>query len=227
MNAFAPQATALKAVIFDLDGVVADSHPVHELAWKALLSEQGLDMATVNLDYLYAGGTRQDILLHYLGPMRAEELEKLGRRKEQLYRSSEHQVRLKPGLLQVMDELDEAGIRFALATSAARARAMATLERFGLTTRFAAIVCGHDVRQAKPAPDIFLLAAQRMAVGPEESLVLEDSLAGVQAARAAGMKCVAYVPHARLAEFCGSGADEIITELPAHAPAYFGSFFKT
>src|SRR6266478_8847191 len=75
----------LKAVIFDLDGVVADSHPIHEAAWKTLLVEQGLDSETINLDFLYAGHPRREILQHYLGFIAVPEMERLGRRKDELY----------------------------------------------------------------------------------------------------------------------------------------------
>src|SRR5438445_10364598 len=75
----------LSAVIFDLDGVVADSHPIHEAAWKTLLVEQGIDSASLNLGFLYAGHPRRQMLRHYLGSMAPSEMGRLGRRKDDLY----------------------------------------------------------------------------------------------------------------------------------------------
>jgi HAD superfamily hydrolase (TIGR01509 family) len=98
-----------------------------------------------------------------------------------------------------------------VASSSARRLVLATLGRFGLIERFDAIVSGDSVARPKPAPDIFLLAASRLGVGPSECVVLEDSLAGVEAARAAGMRVVA-VPE-RIDERFAALADAVVTDL--------------
>src|SRR5215470_19834097 len=105
----------LKAVIFDLDGVVADSHPIHEIAWAKLLVEQGLDPATLNLDFLYAGHPRRAILKHYLGAMNDSDVEALGRRKDELYAATCKQLKPKPGIPEVIHQLNGQGIICALA----------------------------------------------------------------------------------------------------------------
>src|SRR6266853_1889051 len=132
----------LEAEIFDLDGVVADSHPIHEAAWKTLLVEQGLDSATVNLDFLYAGRPRREILRHYLGSIESAEMERLGRRKDELYAVVAHELKTKPGIPRVLSELNGAGILCALATSAGRTRAHESLEQFSITKEFSLIVTG-------------------------------------------------------------------------------------
>lgn len=219
--ASARRAPALAAVILDLDGVIADSHPLHEQAWKTLLTEQGRDPAGINLDFLYAGRPRREILRHYLGALPDEQIESLGRRKDELYARLAPTLRPKPGLLRLLDELEAAGIVLALATCAGRKRTEDTLRQFGITQRFAAVVTGEDASRSKPTPEIFLLAAAKLGVKPDQSLVIEDSLAGIEAARAAGMKCVAYVPSARLAEFADAGADCVITDFPQPAVELF------
>jgi len=128
----------LKAVIFDLDGVVVDSHPIHEAAWKTLLVEQGLDSAALDLDFLYAGHPRLEILRHYLGSIEAQEMDRLGRRKDELYAAAAHELKTKPGILRVLSELSGAGILCALATSAGRTRAHESLEQLGIATDFSA-----------------------------------------------------------------------------------------
>lgn len=212
---------ALAAVILDLDGVIADSHPLHEQAWKALLAEQGLDPSDINVDFLYAGRPRREILRHYLGPLPEEQAESLGRRKDELYARIADTLKPKPGLLRLLDELDAAGVPFALATCAGRKRTEDTLRQFGIAQRFAAVVTGEDASSSKPTPEIFLLATAKLGASPRQTLVIEDSVAGVEAARAAGMKCVAYVPSARHAEFTEAGADCVITDFPQPAAEFF------
>jgi HAD superfamily hydrolase (TIGR01509 family) len=216
----------LKAVIFDLDGVIADSHPAHEAAWKALLSEQGLDPATVNVAFLYAGHPRREILNHYLGALSDPLIERLGRRKDELYLRSAKRLAPKPGIPRVLSELQTSGIALAVATSAGRIRTEETLAKFAISRRFSAVVTGNDVRAAKPAPDIFLLAASRLGATSEEVVVVEDSVAGVQAARAAGMKCVGYAPPERMPALLQAGADTVIAEFPSDAAQYFQRVLK-
>src|SRR5215813_8764265 len=188
----AGRAPRLKAVIFDLDGVVADSHPVHEIAWTKLLVEQGLDRATLNLDFLYAGHPRRAILRHYLGHTGLYDVEKLGRRKDELYAQAAPELKPKPRIPEVLRQLNNDGILCAMATSAGRERTYQTLEQFGLRNQFAAVVTGEEASKPKPAPEIFLLAAKRIETDAECCAVVEDSVAGVSAARAAGMQCVGF-----------------------------------
>jgi len=212
----------LKAVIFDLDGVVADSHPIHETAWTQLLVEAGLDSKTLNLDFLYAGHPRREILQHYLGQLEPAKMEQLGRRKDELYALAAKELRAKPGIKRALAELEAGGVLCALATSAGRARAHETLEKFEIASRFTVVVTGEEVRTAKPSPDIFLLAAGRLSVAPPDCVVVEDSVAGVAAALAAGMKCVGFAPAGpRLEELGEAGAHDLISEIPQDALGYF------
>jgi beta-phosphoglucomutase len=211
----------LKAVLFDLDGVVADSHPIHEAAWKTLLVEQGLDATTLNLDFLYAGRPRRQILQHYLGSLEPQVMERLGSRKDELYAIAVDQLKTKPGIPRVLSQLTGGGILCALATSAGGVRAYETLERFVITHNFSVIVAGEDADLPKPAPDIFLLAAEKLGIQPVHCVVVEDSVAGVAAARAAAMKCVGYVSPDRAAELAKAGADDVFSDFPDDALRYF------
>lgn len=211
----------LKAVIFDLDGVVADSHPIHEIAWKTLLTEEGLDPATLSLDFLYAGHPRREILRHYLGHLEPSDIERMGRRKDELYAVAAKELKTKPGIPRVLSQLNAEGILCAVATSAQRVRTHETLEKLAIKGYFSAIVAGEDVSLPKPAPDIFLLAAGKLEVPAKNAVVVEDSIAGVQAARAAGMKCVGYALPRFVAALRDAGADDVISDLPADATDYF------
>jgi HAD superfamily hydrolase (TIGR01509 family) len=213
----------LKAVIFDLDGVVADSHPIHEMAWRSLLVEAGLDPEAIKVDFLYAGHPRREILKHYLGVLSEAELGRWGSRKDELYELSAKKLQSKRGIPRVLSELHAAGIPCALATSAGRKRTLESLEHLGLTDFFQEVVTGEDVRNAKPAPDIFLLAARRLTVEPQNSVVVEDSVAGIRAAVAAGISSVGFTAPAHAEELHSAGADDVISEFPQDSVSYFES----
>ena len=200
----------LKAVIFDLDGVIADSHPLHYAAWKTLLNEQDRDVTESEMDFILAGHPRREILRHYLGDLPQDQMDTLGKRKEELYRGSVHRLHPMPGLLTLFDELEAAGIAKAVATSATPERTWETLKSFNIDQRFSAVLTGGDSKP-KPNPEIFLLAAARAKVNTDEALVIEDSAAGVQAAKAAGMRCVGYTSEARFTILSGAGADQVIS----------------
>jgi HAD superfamily hydrolase (TIGR01509 family) len=211
----------LKAVLFDLDGVVADSHPVHEVAWKGLFAEQGLDVDSLNLDYLYAGQPRREILVHYLGPLTEDRFRHLSGRKDHFYALASPGLTTKPGIPEALAQLRAAGILCALATSAARDRTLETLVQLHLENSFDAAVVGSDVELTKPAPDIFLRAAEKLGVAPETCVVVEDSVAGVQAAVRAGMQCAGFALPGRVEELRQAGAANVFTEFPADAVRYF------
>lgn len=213
----------LKAVIFDLDGVVADSHPIHETAWKTLLSEAGLRPDAINVDFLYAGHPRREILKHYLGTLSDAEIERWGRRKDELYELSAKKLQSKPGIPRTLTQLHNAGIACALATSAGRTRTIESLDHLGLAKYFSVVVAGEDVRKAKPAPDIFLLAAKKLGVEPRNCAVVEDSVAGVKAAVAGGIKCVGFTAPEQAEELREAAADDVIFDFPMDAVSYFHS----
>lgn len=211
----------LKAVIFDLDGVVADSHPIHEVAWKSLLAEAGLNRSAINVDFLYAGHPRREILKHYLGVLSDSEIQHWGRRKDELYELAAKNLQAKPGIPRALSQLRDAGIRCALATSAGRKRTLESLLVLGLSEYFSIVITGDDVNSPKPAPDIFLLAAEKLMVKPQDAVVVEDSVAGVQAAVAGGLKCLGYTSAERTDELRRAGADVVVAEFPKDAVVFF------
>src|SRR5262249_759924 len=113
------------------------------------------------VDFLYAGHPRREILKHYLGELTDAQIQHWGRRKDELYELSAKNLQSKPGIPRVLAQLQQANVPSALATSAGRARTLDSLNHLGLTKYFPVVVTGEDVRNAKPAPDIFLLAARK------------------------------------------------------------------
>lgn len=197
----------LRAVIFDMDGVLVDSHPVHIKAWRRLLESVGRPISDSELEFILDGRTRTDILRHFLGELTESQLLEYGRRKEALFYEAVDEVAAMEGVFDFLEELDRAGIPKGVSTSASSLRAQFLLEMLNLKQRFTAIVTGDDVGDGKPDPEIFRLAANSLDADPASVVVVEDAPAGVRGARAAGMKCLGIASPERLQLLRDAGAD--------------------
>jgi HAD superfamily hydrolase (TIGR01509 family) len=180
------------AVLFDMDGLMFDTERLMWRAWRRALADFGYQ-ASEEVFVASIGATVEStnqLLVAAYGPDFL--LEATNRRTDE-YARQEVEARgapLKPGLLALLDYLEAREIPKAVASSSGRATIDRLLAAAGLAQRFAAIAAGDQVAQGKPAPNIFLLAAQRLGVEPARCLVLEDSERGAQAARAAGMAVI-------------------------------------
>jgi HAD superfamily hydrolase (TIGR01509 family) len=210
----APQSRrfGLSAVVFDMDGVIVDSHPLHRIAWREFLRAVGKDVDEEGLDFVLDGRTRKEILLHFLGPLMDEQLDDYGRLKDELFRNLSDEMRAIPGVVEFLDRLSQAGIRMALATSASRQRAYGTLNELGISRHFQTIITGDDVAAGKPDPAIYRRAAELLQVPPESLLAVEDAVSGVKAATAAGLKCVGVGSATRAELLRAAGADPVIPD---------------
>ncbi len=183
------------ALIFDLDGVVVDSMPLHTLAWQRYLKQLGVDGEDVAKRM--HGHRNDDLVRDFLGPnVTAEVVSAHGAAKERLFRSMmapELSARLVPGIGRLLARAK--GIPVALATNAEPANVAFLLDGAGLRRSFQAIADGSQVEHAKPAPDIYLLAAKQISIAPRNCIVFEDSPVGIAAARAAGMRVVGVQTH--------------------------------
>ena len=200
----------LKGVIFDMDGVIIDSHPIHKKAWRKFLASVGKEVSDQDLDFVMDGQKKEDILRHFLGNLSDEEVRLYGHRKEMLFR--EEALELKPvdGLPEFFQQLRQAGIPMALASSGSKRRVHYILERMGLRRDFRAVITGDDVPSGKPDPTIFMRAAGRLGFAHSDLLVVEDAVSGVQAAKRAGMKCLAVASDGRAQLLLKAGADRVI-----------------
>jgi beta-phosphoglucomutase len=181
---------SIRGVVFDMDGVIVDSHPAHRTAWREFLQTLGLDVSDGELDFILDGRKRNDILRHFLGQVSEAELLEYGRRKDDFFRQSACEIRLIPGITEFLIHLRKDGAVAAVATSASEARTRFTLERLHLTEYFSAIVTGNDVADGKPDPAIYRLACRYLNTPPQNLLAVEDAVSGVKAARAAGLGCL-------------------------------------
>jgi beta-phosphoglucomutase len=205
----------LAGIIFDFDGVIADSHPVHLQAWRLFLRSVGKDMHDEDLAFVLEGAKREEILQHFLGELTPEQTRLYGAEKEKLFQAHASKMKLICGVAEFVAELKTEGIPVAVASSGSRQRIERALENFDLTRHFCAVVTGDDVSKGKPDPALFLLAAQRMSIRPENILVCEDAVAGVEAAKAAGMKCLAIATKGRELKLRDAGADLLAEDFTA------------
>lgn len=208
----------MDAVIFDMDGVLVDSEPLHFATTNVVLSSRGvaLDQAAYDLCIGMDELAFFALLIDRFGLSEtpgalARERVTLG-----LVHLAEHPLPPLPGVLELLLSLQAEGKQLALATSATRAQADLILDQLGVTRLFSAIVTKDDVEHGKPAPDLFVEAARQLGAEPEVCLVIEDAVLGVEAARAAGMAAVALVPSEQ------GGGDHLRAGAAAVLPSFSG-----
>ncbi len=193
-----------KTFIFDLDGVIVDTAKYHYLAWKNLANELGFDFTKKQNEQLKGVSRVKSLeILLEIGQMTLSDEKK----KALLHQKNEEYLEyvgkmtkdeVLPGVNALLDYLDANGIKYALGSASKNAKTI--LEKIGLYHRFTAIVDGNSVSKAKPDPEVFLIAAKLLNATPENSIVVEDAIAGVQAANTAGMTSI------------GIGKKEVLSE---------------
>ncbi|MCX2742812.1 HAD family phosphatase [Mangrovivirga sp. M17] len=179
----------IKAVLFDMDGVMVDSNPYHRRAWPIYGKKIGLEINEELMEKHVYGHTNHDALENLFNKKLDKTLtNKLGEEKEAIYRDL-IKADLKPvdGLIDFIKFLKEKDIKMAVASSAPRSNIDFILDSFNIRSAFKVIVDGNMVKSGKPNPEIFLKAAEMLGYSSAECLVIEDSLAGVEAGRRAGM----------------------------------------
>jgi HAD superfamily hydrolase (TIGR01509 family) len=181
-----------RAAVFDLDGVVVDNARFHREAWRTLCREERVELIDPEFWRLTIGRPVSEALPRLLGRAIAdEELGRLARRRVALYHElSDGRAAAVPGVLAFVRALQAADVPRALATSAVPESAAAILDALGIAEAFTVRVTAADVRRGKPDPEVYLTAAARLERPPAACLAFEDALAGVEAARRAGMVVV-------------------------------------
>jgi len=184
----------IKACIFDLDGVIVDTAVYHYKAWKRLANSLGFDFTEHQNEQL-KGVSRVrslELILGWGGVTKtAAEQEVLATQKNTWYMEMVNQMKpdeILPGAKEFVEVCRKAGIKIALGS--ASKNSMTILNKIGITNLFDAVIDGNKVSKAKPDPEVFLEGAKALSVEPEECVVFEDAIAGVEAAKAGGMKVV-------------------------------------
>jgi HAD superfamily hydrolase (TIGR01509 family) len=182
-------AGPFRAYLFDCDGTVVDSMPLHYFAWKQALGEWG---CTFDEDLFYSwGGVPPLEIISRLNQMQGLNMpvEAVAARKEGLYYSLLPQLKPVPELLEYINA-QQGRIRFGVVSGSTRESIIKSLTTVHLLDRFAVLVGSEDYARGKPAPDAFIVAAARLGVAPKDCLVFEDAEIGIEAATAAGMTSV-------------------------------------
>jgi beta-phosphoglucomutase len=187
------QFLPIRGVIFDMDGVLSDSEPLINAAAVAMFQEQGLAVQPEDFvpfvgmgEDRYIGGVAEKYRFHL-------DLAAAKRRTYEIYLDLvPRRLEAFPGAVELVQACRRAGLRTAVASSADRIKILANLEKIGLPAAgWDALVAGEDVEAKKPAPDIFVVVAAKLGLTPDQCVVVEDAANGVQAAKAARMRCVA------------------------------------
>jgi HAD superfamily hydrolase (TIGR01509 family) len=201
----------VKGVVFDCDGTLVDSEPLSFQAWREVLGRHGYDLADDDIAAT-RGQSYRDVHAYFADrstiPSADDFWPTLSGRLFELF---ETDLEVFEDAVATARELKARGVPIAIATSSLRERLDATLRASGLDDVFDVTVAGDEVEDGKPAPDLFLAAAERLGLPPEQCVAVEDSPAGVEAALAAGMRVVAVARHPdhRAGLHCETVVDEL------------------
>ncbi len=203
----------IKAVIFDMDGVMIDSEPLWEKTERILLAKRGIDYNPTYRDKI-VGLNQNDsgrLMKETFNLIETVE-EIIAERIEILLDLYEKELELMPGLLPILKGLKESEFLLALASSSPIRVINFVLDKFSLRKFFSVVVSGDFIELGKPHPDIYIYTAKRLGIEPRECVVIEDSINGVKAAKGAGMICIA-VPDKRLEQREFQIADLVVDSL--------------
>jgi len=178
-----------RAYLFDCDGTIVDSMPLHYIAWKTSLAEYNC-VYEEKLFYAWGGRPIREII-RLLNDMQGLNMpvDEVAEKKEILYHSLLPQLKAIPEVIEHIDA-QHGRIPFAVVSGSRRSSVVGSLTALGLLDKFDTLVCAEDYKCGKPAPDCFLMAADRLGIAPSDCLVFEDTDLGIEAATAAGMLSV-------------------------------------
>ncbi len=217
----------MRAVLFDVDGVLVDSYAAHRRSWQRLAAEEGLPFSEEAFRRAFGRTSRESIA--WFWPGRASDAARLDARKEELFRAEiRERFPAMDGARELVQALHAAAFALAVASSAPPENVELTLERLGVHGCFGAAVTGRDVSRGKPDPEVFLLAAERLGVPPARCIVVEDAPPGVLAAHRGGMKAVALLSTGRRREdFDEARPELVVTSLRELSPSVFEQLLAT
>jgi beta-phosphoglucomutase len=215
------QANTSYAVVWDLDGTLVDSGPLHYETWRETLRDKmQFDLSRELFDSTFGKCNADTLAMIFDAPLSQELVQELGDHKEALYRKEAREL-LRPisGALELVAALHTAGWKQAIATSAPRLNLVLTDDMFDFNRWIPVQLSVSDVSRGKPDPEIFLLAAERSGVMPERCVVVEDSPAGIMAARSAGMASIGVATTHEAGEL--KQADRVVESLEELSPHDF------
>ncbi|MGD0128619.1 MAG: HAD family phosphatase [Terriglobia bacterium] len=213
MNSFLPAA-----VIFDMDGVLVDTNSFHVQKWEALLTEYGITFDREALPKQVLGPGNDPTLRHFFGDrLTADDRLQLSEELEARFRGAfAPHAKPFPGVERLIAECHEKDVRVALASAAMSKNVFFILDALKLRRCFDVVLTADEITQNKPHPEIYEKTAQKLGILPAACVVIEDSFAGIEAAKGAGMKCVAVASTFPATELrAHTQADLIVNRLEA------------
>ncbi|MDD5415521.1 MAG: HAD family phosphatase [Candidatus Daviesbacteria bacterium] len=203
----------IKAVLFDMDGLMVDTEPIHLRAFNYALGKYGKHLTEEGNTRRYIGTPdidgAKDMVLRFSLPISAQELVMVKKaRVKELLTSLEPE----PGLIELLANLKQNDYKVAIASSSYLETIRKIIQDLGVAKMIDKLASAEEVKQGKPAPDVYLLAAEKLGVSPSECLVLEDAPKGVQAGKLAGMKVFA-IPSQYTKDGDFSLADKVLSSL--------------
>ncbi len=182
---------ALKAVIFDMDGVIVDSGDCHYEAWRQVFEKRGIIFGRDDFNRVF--GLRKDaIIKEFIANPSDSELKAVSKEEDELFRKlAGSRVFALPGAKNLMEDLKESGFKIALGSSGTEENVRFILKTLKIEQFFDAVTYGLEVKESKPSPELFLLAAKKLGLPPENCIVIEDAIVGIIAAKRGGMRAVA------------------------------------
>jgi HAD superfamily hydrolase (TIGR01509 family) len=216
-----------RGLVFDFDGVVVDSHPVHKRAWERFLDSVGRVASEEELQFVLDGRTRDDILRHFLGDLDTAKIVEYGHQKEQFFREEAADVQTIKGLRTFLDTLEEAELALGIASSGSRGRVDFLLDRLNLKKHFRVVVTGDEVAHGKPHPAVFLKAAQRLRTDPCDLIAFEDAFSGVKAAKSAGMMCIGIAQPDHASILLDAGATHVVPDFQSLSYSKLQEIFRS
>lgn len=181
----------LKAILFDLDGTLVNTDPIHFLTWQEVLKQSGLQIDLSFYKKNISGRHNPEIVKDMFPDLPVEEGMKIADAKEALFRNCGEQLQPLAGLMTLLDWLKSSELKSALVSNAPQANANFVLETLAISTNFSTIVLAEDAPPGKPDPAPYQVALQRLGIEPSEAIAFEDSPSGIKSAVGAGIYTVA------------------------------------
>lgn len=205
----------IKALLFDLDGTIAETDSVHFPAWADILRQHGCDVDRAFFQENISGRLNPDIVAQYIPGMSAEDTAVIVEEKEVHFRDRVGDLEPTPGLSDFISVAKGRGLHIALVTNAPRANADAVIDALGIEDHFDPIVVADEVAAGKPDPAPYLEALRRLGVGPDEAIAFEDSKSGIASALAAGIQTVGVASTQSAEYLLGAGAFAVVGDFTA------------